>query len=38
VEFGLFRLRFCGGLGGVGFECGEDDGGCLLDDFQTFSE
>jgi hypothetical protein len=32
------RFRFGDGLCRVGFERGEDDGGCLLDDFQTLSE
>ena len=36
--FGLLRLPFCDGFSGMGFECGEDDGGCLLDDFQTLCE
>ena len=31
-------FRFGDGFCRVGFECGEDDGGCLLDDFQTLSE
>jgi len=32
------RFRFRDGFCRVGFECGEDDGGCLLDDFQTLCE
>ena len=38
---GRFRrlpFRFGGGFCCVGFECGEDDGGGLLDDFQTLGE
>jgi hypothetical protein len=30
------RLRF--GFVGVGFECGEDDDGGLLDDFKTLGD
>ena len=35
---GRLLFRFGGGFCGVAFECGEDDGGGLLDDFQTLGE
>jgi hypothetical protein len=37
-RFGRLWLRFVGAFCGAGFECGEDDGGGLLNDFETLGE